>query len=168
VTPEQLDKKFRNLKQSYSKIKEKQNQNGSKLVAWEYYQLFEDLLDGNGTCSSSLNDMNATGVNTTMQQMQHNVGGGHNNNNINNNNSHSGVGVIGGLQSIDDDNPRGGGVGKTRKNRHLERYRKRIIELEEIKIDEIKKLRESVEKLQGERNKLLRDIITSINSNKQT
>lgn len=48
IGPENCDKKFRNLKQTYIRLLKKKNRTGVGPVKWPYFEIFEELFSANG------------------------------------------------------------------------------------------------------------------------
>ncbi|XP_028176783.1 uncharacterized protein LOC114364715 [Ostrinia furnacalis] len=46
--PENCDKKFRNLKQTYVRLLKKKNRSGALTVRWPYFNIFEEIFSENG------------------------------------------------------------------------------------------------------------------------
>lgn len=142
VSEEFLDRKFRNMKKTYKVIKDnnKKSATGRGTVNWEYYDTFEDIFLNDKTVNvgitlSSLSETSLESPTTSIAPSE----------NIQ-------------IPQVDATNLTALGTSKKGKGTKLLEHRKKKLEIEGERVQELKKIRMAIEKsniVQEERNHLM-------------
>lgn len=175
VDADGVDRKMRNMKNTYRTICDNNNKKkstGKGRMNWEYYNYFVDMFQDDKTVNLPKTILSSTKINQNLSpQLSLDVSGSEDC-------SSTIVTCTTPLQSpssditqheirtLNVDTPTS--KEKAVKAKRLDKYRKRQLKIEEEKLKELKRMRESIEEsnqLQKERIELLKEVL--LNSNKQ-
>ncbi|XP_030749429.1 uncharacterized protein LOC115877416 [Sitophilus oryzae] len=161
ITIEILDRKMRNLKKTYKDNKDKKNKTGESCITWEYFDIMDEIFFNDKT-------INPTSTISTIEVAQ-NPNAVHSNLEVG-----LGVKILKNIENNSENNQKPTlpktteekkiNKGKTSSTRvkHLYDYRKKIQEIENQRLEEVKKLRGAIEQnnvIQQERNDILKRLL---------
>lgn len=164
VTPDMLDRKFRNMTRTFKQIKDnnKKSTTGTGRINWEYFEAFEKMFEVDRSVNfqppiASSNFLNFPSTSTS--------------NSITSNILSDPVLELNSSQFEQNiatplTNPEHTRIAKEKKtgSKRLQEYRKNLLQTEISRVNEIKKLREAIEQsndIQKERNQILLQLVTN-------